>query len=125
MTEIYQTMARQLLLHGSFKLSFLAKRTLLMPATKPSTATTDYLPKDIGLLRDEIGHLPRSIRDKLLPLCDKICHFICLQGRLFEMAQEAVDRLHLEAKYLHFDLDWTRQERDECRAELENLLEGW
>ena len=91
---------------------------------KPSNSA-DYLPKDIGLLRTEIEQLPRSVRDKLLPLCDKICHFICLQGRLFEMAQETVDRLQLETKYLMFDLDCTQAERDELRLELENLTEGW
>ncbi|HYV36106.1 MAG TPA: hypothetical protein VE988_10410, partial [Gemmataceae bacterium] len=120
-----QTMARQLLFHRAINVSFPAQRTQPMTAMHSSTPSTDYLPHDIKTLREQVEQLPRSVRDKLLPLCDKICHFICLQGRLFEMAQEAVDRLQLEAKYLNFDLDWTRQERDELRAELENLLEGW
>jgi len=94
---------------------------------KPISATksTDYLPKDIGLLRAEVERLPASIRDRMLPLCDKLTHFMCLQGRLFEATQEAVDRLQLESKYLTFDLDCTRHEREELRQELENLTEGW
>jgi hypothetical protein len=48
-----------------------------------------------------------------------------LQGRLFELAQEAVDRLQLETKCLHFDLDCTRRERDEFREELEHFTEDW
>jgi len=92
----------------------------LPPSIKP-----DYLPKEIGQLRTEIEHLPRSVRDRLLPLCDKICHFIFLQGRLFEMAQETADRLQLDVKYLLFDRDVTRQEREDLRAELENLKEGY
>jgi hypothetical protein len=91
----------------------------------PTAKSKDYLPKEIGQLRAEVEQLPRSVRDRLLPLCDKICHFIYLQGRLFELAQETVDRLHLEAKCLLFDLDVTRSERDEFREELENLTEGW
>jgi len=96
-----------------------------MAETLPQTKCNDYLPKEIGQLRSEVEQLPRSVRDRLLPLCDKICHFLCLQGRLFELAQEAVDRLLLEAKCQQFDLDWTRRERDEFRHELENLTEGW
>ncbi len=85
----------------------------------------EFLPREIADLRMEVECLPRSIRDRMLPLCDKICHFIHLQGRLFEMAQESVDRLQLDLKYLMFDLDCTRGERDEAVEELENLTEGW
>ena len=86
---------------------------------------THYLPKETGDLRKALEQLPRNARDRLLPLCDRICHFIYLQGRLFEMAQETVDRLHLDVKYLLFDLDMTRRERDELREELENPSEDW
>jgi hypothetical protein len=81
----------------------------------PLTISTEYLPKEVGILRKEIEQLPRSLRDRL----------IYLQGRLFEMAQENLDRLQLEMKCLHFDLDCTRQERNELQEELENHTEGW
>jgi hypothetical protein len=84
-----------------------------------------FLPKEIGQLRSDIEQLPRSVRDRLLPLCDKICHFLSLQGRLFELAQEAVDRLQLEVKCVHFDLECTRRERDEFREQLEHFTEDW
>ena len=94
---------------------------------KPISVNTmsEYLPKEVGLLRAELERLPQSVRDRMLPLCDKICHFIGLQGRLFEMAQESADRMQLEVKYLLFDLDCTRGEREALREELENLTEGW
>jgi hypothetical protein len=90
----------------------------------PSSGANDYLPRDISQLRKELEGLPRSVRDKLLPLCDRICHFIHLQYRLFEIAQETVDRLHLDVKYLQFDLDVTRRERDDLRQQLENYTGG-
>jgi hypothetical protein len=96
-----------------------------MAKSHAEVANNEFLPKEIGQLRTEIEQLPRTIRDRLLPLCDKICHFLCLQGRLFELAQETVDRQHLEAKCLYFDLDWTRRERDEFRKALENFTEEW
>lgn len=95
-----------------------------MPAPLPTSPASEFMPCELGELRKEVEGLPRSVRDKLLPLCDRICHFIHLQGRLFEMAQEAVDRLQLDVKYLIFDRDVTRGERDQLRHELENLTEG-
>jgi hypothetical protein len=90
----------------------------------PLKVKDEYLPPELANLRKEIEALPRQIRDRMLPLCDRICHFLHLQGRLFEMAQEAADRLQLEVKYLVFDLDCTRHERDEAVEELENLTDG-
>jgi hypothetical protein len=90
----------------------------------PLSINQDFLPRELGELRKDVEGLPRSVRDKLLPLCDRICHYIHLQGRLFEMAQETVDRLQLDVKYLMFDLDVTRGERDELRMELESYTGG-
>ena len=96
-----------------------------MARPSPVHPNQEFLPKEMGQLRKEVENLPRSIRDRMLPLCDKVSHFICLQGRLFEMAQESADRLQLDVKYLLFDLDCTRGERDSFREELENLTEGY
>jgi hypothetical protein len=97
--------------------------------TKPlsSPFPEEFLPQEIKDLRKQLEGLPRSARERLLPLCDRICHFIHLQGRLFEIAQETVDRLQLDMKYLLFDLDCTKGERDALRQELENYTggEGW
>jgi hypothetical protein len=88
-----------------------------------SNTPNDYIPKEVALLRKEIEQLPRSVRDRLLPLCDRICRFIHLQGRLFEIAQENCDRMTLDMKCLLFDLDCTRMERDELRERQENKEE--
>ena len=76
-------------------------------------------------MRTEVERLPLSIRERMLPLCERFADFIGLQGRLFEMAQESADCMRPEVKYLLFDLDCTRGERDAFREELENLTEGW
>jgi hypothetical protein len=94
----------------------------------PPSVPNEYLPQEVHQLRKELEGLPRSMRERLLPLCDRVSHFIHLQGRLFEMAQETVERLQLDVKYLLFDLDCTRLERDNLRQELENYTgggEGW
>lgn len=46
--------------------------------------------------------------------------FCRLQNQLVRLAQDAVDQLHLDIKYLLFDLDATRRERDELRQYLQN-----
>jgi hypothetical protein len=91
----------------------------------PLKVKDEYLPRELGELRKEIEALPRKLRDRMLPLCDRVTHFLHLHGRLFELAQETVDRVQLDVKYLLFDLDCTRHERDEAVEELENLTEGW
>lgn len=79
----------------------------------------EQLPPELIELRDQLDLLPRAYRERLLPLCDKVCHFTRLQGRLVRIAQDAVDQLQLDNKYLVFDLEATRRERDALRHELE------
>lgn len=83
----------------------------------------DQVPQELIDLRAQMQHLPACIRDKLMPLCERVGHFTRLQSRLVRMAQEAVDQLQLDVKYLMFDLEATRRERDEFRQQLDELLE--
>jgi hypothetical protein len=93
----------------------------------PLPPSQDFQPRELSELRKGIEGLPRSVRERMLPLCDKICHFVHLQGKLLDMVQETVDRLSLDVKYLLFDLDATKCERDALREELENYTggDGW
>ena len=79
----------------------------------------DSIPLELIELQSQVKQLPGRTRDKLLPLCDRVYHFVRLQSRLVRIAQDAVDQLQLDTKYLHFDLDATRRERDALRQELE------
>ena len=79
------------------------------------------LPHDLVDLRNHLDQLPLSLRDQLIPLCDRAGHFARLQSRLVRIAQDAVDQLQLDVKYLLFDLEATRRERDELRGHLESM----
>lgn len=83
----------------------------------------DQVPQELIDLHQHMQHLPIYLRDKLMPLCERVGHFTRLQGRLVKMAQEAVDQLQLDVKYLMFDLEATRRERDTFRQQLEEFLE--
>jgi hypothetical protein len=81
----------------------------------------DDLPPEIAELRAQVELLPRASRDRLVPLCDRLAHFVHLQARLIRIAQDAIDQLHLDNRYLNFDVEATRRERDALQQELENL----
>ena len=42
-----------------------------------------------------------------------------LRQRLLGLAKDALEQLRLDVKYLQFDLEATRRERDDFRAQLE------
>jgi len=69
-------------------------------------------------LRKEIEQLPLHLRQKMLPMCERLYHYSRLHSRLLRIAQEAVDQLQLDVKYMQFDLEATRRERDELQREL-------
>jgi hypothetical protein len=79
----------------------------------------DQLPQELAELSNRLDLLPRTLRESLVPLCDRVCHFTRLQSRLVKIAQDAVDQLQLDIKYLLFDVEVTRRERDALRQELE------
>jgi hypothetical protein len=74
------------------------------------------LPQDLVDLRNHLDKLPLAVRSQLIPLCDRVGHYARLQSRLVRIAQDAVDQLQLDIKYLLFDLEATRRERDELRS---------
>jgi hypothetical protein len=94
---------------------------------EPKTADwkKEHLPQELVELSNGLELLPRTVREHLTPLCDRVCHFTRLQSRLVRIAQDAVDQLQLDIKYLLFDLEVTRRERDALRQELEEKSEGF
>src|ERR1700722_15140311 len=62
-------------------------------------------------LRQSIAQMPYYLRSKLLPWVERVGQFIHLQTKLIKIAQDAVDDLQLEVRYLQFDLEATRREK--------------
>ena len=85
-----------------------------------TTTAKDQLPRELLELRAQFDLLPAFLREKLTPICERLSHFVRLQGRLVRIAQDAVDQLQLDVKYLTFDLEATRRERDAYKAMLED-----
>jgi len=89
----------------------------------PPNWRKDYLPPELHELRRHLEQIPSPWRAKLLPLCEQVCHLSRMQGKLVTIAQETIDQLQLDMKYLMFDVEATRRERDEFRQQLEELQE--
>jgi hypothetical protein len=87
----------------------------------PPNERTSDLPPEVVELRRQVDMLPRASRNRLVPLCERVAHLVYLQAGLLRVAQDAIDRLHLDNRYLVFDVEATRRERDALRQELENL----
>ncbi len=69
-------------------------------------------------LRAYLQQLPPAWRDKTLPLCERVGEYIGLQYKLLRLSQETVENLHMDVRYLMFDVEATCRERDDLLREL-------
>ena len=77
------------------------------------------LPKDVIELATAISTLPAEHREKLSPIFQRVVDSTKRRQRILSMVQEALSQLRLDMKYLLFDLEATRRERNEYRRTLE------
>lgn len=82
-------------------------------------SATDFsadLTQLIGLVAD----LPPQYRDRIQPVLGRVVESTQRRRRILTLVQEALSQLRLDMKYLVFDLEATRRERDKFK----NLVEG-
>ncbi|MDG2469361.1 MAG: transcriptional regulator [Pirellulaceae bacterium] len=75
----------------------------------------DDLPKDVLDLITIIDSLPADQRMMLKPIVDRVAENTKRRRRILSLVQEALSQLRLDMKYLVFDLEATRRERDAYR----------
>jgi hypothetical protein len=71
-------------------------------------------------LVDMVAQLPHEFRGTLEPLLNRVVDSTRRRRRILTLVQDALSQLRLDMKYLMFDLEATRRERDEYRAQLED-----
>ena len=86
-----------------------------------SDKKTDELPKDMVELTALISQLPAEHRSKLEPVFARVTESTKRRRRILSLVQDALSQLRLDMKYLIFDLEATRRERDENRSNDEGL----
>ncbi|MCA9130157.1 MAG: transcriptional regulator [Planctomycetales bacterium] len=87
-------------------------------------AKNDEIPADLLELTAAIEALPVEHRIRLLPSLRRVTESSVRRRRILSLVQEALGQLRLDMKYLVFDLEATRRERDEFLEKLNNLGDG-
>jgi hypothetical protein len=77
------------------------------------------LPKDVADLAALIGALPLAYRQRFDPVYQRVVDSTRRRQRILALVQEALSQLRLDMKYLLFDLEATRRERNRYRESLE------
>ncbi len=79
----------------------------------------EELPADILELADAFERLPMEDRRRIEPLFARVLESTKRRRRILGLVQDALSQLRLDMKYLMFDLEATRRERDEFRRKCE------
>ncbi|MCO8123225.1 transcriptional regulator [Stieleria sp. TO1_6] len=80
---------------------------------------SDEVPQELRELTAAIDALPARYRDTVAPALTRAVECSTRRRRILNLVQEALSQLRLDMKYLVFDLEATRRERDQYREMLE------
>lgn len=88
--------------------------------SEPSrTINTEEIPREVLDLAEAVGTLPEEYRRTIEPDLGRVIDSNRRRRRILSLVQDALSQLRLDMKYLAFDLEATRRERDEFRRKLE------
>ncbi|MCR9119929.1 MAG: transcriptional regulator [bacterium] len=76
------------------------------------------LPRDLSELKRLVDDLPEAQAERMRPLVENVSDSVLRRRRILSLVQEALSQLRLDMKYLLFDLEATKQERDAYRERL-------
>lgn len=82
-------------------------------------AKPEQLPADMVELEQLLAEIPAEHRRAILPVFDRVKESTLRRRRILNLVQDALSQLRLDMKYLMFDLEATRRERDEFRRQVE------
>ncbi len=78
----------------------------------------DEMPQELLDLGREVSAVTGPRREELLVAYERVVEAIRRRRRILSLVQEALSQLRLDIKYLMFDLEATRSERDALRERL-------
>lgn len=86
---------------------------------EPTAKTPPQIPADLQRLAIALHSLPAEHASQIAPLVDAVVESTKRRRRILTLVQDALSQLRLDMKYLMFDLEATRRERDEYRLKLD------
>jgi len=78
----------------------------------------DELPRELVELGKRIATMPAGHQRELEPIYNQVIDSVRRRRRILSLVQDALSQLRLDVKYLMFDLEVTRRERDALRDQL-------
>jgi hypothetical protein len=90
-------------------------------SAQTTDAKNDEIPADLLELTAAVQALPLEHRVALLPALRRVTESSVRRRRILNLVQEALGQLRLDMKYLVFDLEATRRERDTFQQKLAEL----
>ena len=84
----------------------------------PSVHSND-IPREVEELMEAVRHLPEELSHAIEPFLTRVVESSRRRRRILSLVQDALSQLRLDMKYLAFDLEATRRERDDFRRKLE------
>ena len=87
-------------------------------ALRDAGGRQEFVSKDFADLGTAVAALPVEFRAQLEPLLERVVENSTRRRRILSLVQDALGQLRLDMKYLMFDLEATRRERDEYRQKL-------
>ncbi|MCA9089415.1 MAG: transcriptional regulator [Planctomycetaceae bacterium] len=91
----------------------------MRPSTRFPDAPGEDLPRELVELGRRIAALPQSHAKELGESYTQVVDCVKRRRRILTLVQEALSQLRLDIKYLMFDLEVTREERNELRSQLD------
>ena len=88
-------------------------------------AEADLLPSELVELGQLINQVSSNEQGELSIAFERVAESVRRRRRILNLVQEALAQLRLDVKYLMFDLEITRKERDELQAQMEEEDPGF
>ncbi len=84
-----------------------------------NASATNALPAEMQELARLVEAISGPEKRAISMAYERVAESILRRRRILNLVQEALSQLRLDVKYLMFDLETTRRERDKFQAELE------
>lgn len=82
------------------------------------------IPPELQELAAAIQSLPAPYRAQVDPVLQRVIEGTRRRRQILSLVQDALSELRMDMKYLLFDLEATRRERDDYRRQLEQFRQG-
>ena len=91
----------------------------MIPNNRFPGSEEEEIPREFADLGRRIAALSDPAKSELTQAHQRVVDSVRRRRRILSLVQEALSQLRLDIKYLMFDLEVTRQERDELKQQLE------